>query len=126
MPPYLTLPVEKGGRGPKHDEHPLLCWVYAESGGHVFPAIFVMAGSRTSWDASDLLILLHASAQLGINSVVCSGRARPWIILVLGALVGFLWAQDFFAGSGIIGSELFPTRVRARASGIYLQRSARH
>jgi MFS family permease len=30
--------------------------------------------------------------------------------------VGF-FGTGFFAGSGIIGSELFPTRVRARALG---------
>src|SRR5215475_15220131 len=41
---------------------------------------------------------------------------QQWIILVLGAMVGF-FGTGFFAGSGIIGSELFPTRVRARALG---------
>src|SRR5260370_40041490 len=36
--------------------------------------------------------------------------------MVLGTLVEF-FGTGFFAGSGIIGSEIFPTRVRARALG---------
>jgi MFS family permease len=37
-------------------------------------------------------------------------------LLVLGALVAF-FGTGFFSGAGIIGSEIFPTRVRARALG---------
>jgi len=39
-----------------------------------------------------------------------------WILLVLGTLVAF-FGTGFFSGSGIMGSELFPTSVRARALG---------
>jgi MFS family permease len=41
---------------------------------------------------------------------------QPWILLVLGAVVAF-FATGFFSGSAITGSEIFPTRVRARALG---------
>jgi len=51
-----------------------------------------------------LLIPLYAAA-----------RAQ-WLILILGALVGF-FGTGFFSGSGLVGSEIFPTRVRARALG---------
>ncbi|MGA9901307.1 MAG: MFS transporter, partial [Terriglobales bacterium] len=37
-------------------------------------------------------------------------------LLVLGAVVAF-FGTGFFSGSGLIGSEIFPTRVRARALG---------
>src|SRR6185437_4668083 len=40
----------------------------------------------------------------------------PAALLVLGAVVAF-FGTGFFSGSGIIGSELFPTHVRARALG---------
>jgi len=36
--------------------------------------------------------------------------------MILGALVAF-FGTGFFSGSGLIGSELFPTSVRARALG---------
>ena len=38
------------------------------------------------------------------------------VLLVLGTVVAF-FGTGFFSGSGIIGSEIFPTRVRARALG---------
>jgi len=44
-----------------------------------------------------------------------AARAQ-WLILILGALVGF-FGTGFFSGSGLVGSEIFPTRVRARALG---------
>ena len=44
-------------------------------------------------------------------------RARaPWLIMLLGVLVAF-FGTGFFSGSGIIGSEIYPTSVRARALG---------
>jgi MFS family permease len=43
--------------------------------------------------------------------------ARPeWVLLIVGALIAF-FGTGFFSGSSIIGSEIFPTRVRARALG---------
>jgi MFS family permease len=42
---------------------------------------------------------------------------QPAVLLVLGAVVAF-FGTGFFSGSGIIGSELFPTSVRARALGL--------
>jgi MFS family permease len=39
-----------------------------------------------------------------------------WVLLVLGATVAF-FGTGFFSGSGLIGSEIFPTSLRARALG---------
>jgi dipeptide/tripeptide permease len=41
---------------------------------------------------------------------------QPWLILVLASATAF-FGTGFFSGSGIIGSEIFPTRLRARALG---------
>jgi MFS family permease len=38
------------------------------------------------------------------------------VLLVLGTLVAF-FGTGIFSGSGIVGSEIFPTAVRARALG---------
>jgi MFS family permease len=42
--------------------------------------------------------------------------SKPWMLLLLGTPVAF-FGTGFFSGSGIIGSEIFPTRLRARALG---------
>ena len=52
-----------------------------------------------------LLIPLYAAAR------------SQWVLLVLGALVAF-FGTGIFSGSGIVGSEIFPTAVRARALGV--------
>ena len=41
---------------------------------------------------------------------------QPAVLLVMGTVVAF-FGTGFFSGSGIIGSEIFPTSVRARALG---------
>jgi MFS family permease len=38
------------------------------------------------------------------------------LLLVMGTVVAF-FGTGFFSGSGIIGSEIFPTQIRARALG---------
>jgi MFS family permease len=54
--------------------------------------------------ASALLIPLYAAAR------------SPSRLLVLGTVVAF-FGTGIFSGSGIMGSEIFPTAVRARALG---------
>jgi MFS family permease len=51
-----------------------------------------------------LLVPLYAAAR------------SEWALLVLGALVAF-FGTGYFTGSGLIGSEIFPTRLRAQALG---------
>jgi MFS family permease len=47
---------------------------------------------------------------------IYAAARSQWTIMVLGAMVAF-FGTGFFSGSGLIGSELFPTRVRSRALG---------
>jgi MFS family permease len=54
--------------------------------------------------AAALLVPAYASAQ------------SPLVLLVVGAAVAF-FGTGIFSGSGIMGSEIFPTSVRARALG---------
>lgn len=42
---------------------------------------------------------------------------QPWALLTLGTLTAF-FGTGFFSGSPILGSEIFPTSVRARALGL--------
>jgi MFS family permease len=47
---------------------------------------------------------------------VYAAVVQPWAVLVVGTVLAF-FGTGFFSGSGIIGSEMFPTSVRARALG---------
>ncbi|MCU1253773.1 MAG: major facilitator superfamily transporter [Candidatus Angelobacter sp.] len=112
MPPYLTLPVEKGGRGLSMMNTTTLLVTLNLVG--MFPGYLCYG-----WFADKLgrkrSLILYTLCAAGLIPLYAAART-PWVILILGALVGF-FGTGFFAGSGIIGSELFPTRVRARALG---------
>ena len=112
MPPYLTLPVEKGGRGLSMMNTTTLLVTLNLVG--MFPG-YLFYGLAADKLGRKLSLILYTLCAAGLIPFYAAART-PWIILVLGALVGF-FGTGFFAGSGIIGSELFPTRVRARALG---------
>ena len=112
MPPYLTLPVARGGRGLSMMNTTTLLVTLNLAG--MFPGYlcYGWVADKLGRKRSLILYTLCAAALIPLYAAA----REPWIILVLGALVGF-FGTGFFAGSGIIGSELFPTRVRARALG---------
>ncbi|HEY2391701.1 MAG TPA: MFS transporter [Candidatus Angelobacter sp.] len=112
MPPYLTLPVERGGRGFGLMSTATLLVTLNLVG--MFPGYLCYGwvadklGRKTS-------LILYTLCAAGLIPLYAAARTQ-WIILILGAMVGF-FGTGFFAGSGIIGSEIFPTRLRARALG---------
>jgi MFS family permease len=112
MPPYLTLPIEKGGRGLSMMNTTTLLVTLNLVG--MFPGYLCYGWVADKFGRKRSLIFYTLCAA-GLIPLYALART-PWIILVLGAFVGF-FGTGFFAGSGIIGSELFPTRVRARALG---------
>jgi len=112
MPPYLTLPIEKGGRGLGMMSTTWLLVTLNLVG--MFPGYlcYGWVADKLGRKRSLILYTLCAAALIPLYAIA----RQPWIILILGALVGF-FGTGFFAGSGIIGSELFPTPIRARALG---------
>ncbi|HLY92501.1 MAG TPA: MFS transporter [Candidatus Angelobacter sp.] len=113
MPPYLTLPIEKGGRGLGMMSTTWLLVTLNLVG--MFPGYlcYGWVADKLGRKRSLILYTLCAAALIPLYAIA----RQPWIILILGALVGF-FGTGFFAGSGIIGSELFPTPIRARALGL--------
>jgi MFS family permease len=112
IPPYLSLPVSEGGRGFGVMSTTGLL-VFLNLAG-MFPGYlsFGWFADRLGRKRAFLFYLLCAAA-----IVPCYARARnPLALLVLGAAVAF-FGTGFFSGSAIIGSEIFPTRIRARALG---------
>jgi MFS family permease len=113
IPPYLSLPVDQGGRG------------FSQLGATAFLVFLNLVGmfpgyisfgffaDRFGRRPAFFLYLLGAAVCVPIYAMA----RRPWEILLMGAVVAF-FGTGFFSGSGIVGSELFRTRVRARALGI--------
>jgi MFS family permease len=112
MPPYLSLPVEQGGRGFGVMGTTTLMVVLNLFG--MFPgyASFGWVADYLGRRKSFLIYTFMASLLVALYATV----RRPWLLLVVGTVVAF-FGTGFFSGSGIIASEIFPTQVRARALG---------
>lgn len=112
IPPYLSLPLSQGGRGfGLMGTTGLL--VFLNLAG-MFPGYvsFGWVADKLGRKRSFLLYLLGAAVLVPIYAQARSEVA----LLLLGAIVAF-FGTGFFSGSGIIGSEIFPTALRARALG---------
>jgi len=112
LPPYLSLPVDQGGRGFGVMGTTTLLVVLNLFG--MFPgyASFGWVADRLGRRRSFLLYTFMAAVLVPIYALA---RQPAWI-LVIGTVTAF-FGTGFFSGSGIIASEIFPTRVRARALG---------
>jgi MFS family permease len=112
LPPYLSLPVEQGGRGFGVMGSTTLLVVLNLFG--MFPgyASYGWVADRLGRRRSYVLYTLIAAILVPLYAIA---RA-PWLILILGTATAF-FGTGFFSGSGILGSEIFPTSVRARALG---------
>jgi MFS family permease len=113
IPPYLSLPVEQGGRG------------FGVMGTTTLLVVLNLVGmfpgyASFGWVADYLgrrkSFLLYTFTAALIVPIYAQARA-PWAVMVLGTVLAF-FGTGFFSGSGIIGSEIFPTEVRARALGL--------
>ncbi len=113
IPAYLALPVANGGRG------------FSALGFTEFLVILNLCGMLPGYLAFGIiadkfgrkrsLIIYLAFAAL---SVLFFAVARqPWVTLLSGCITAF-FGTGFFTGSGILGSELFPTPIRATALGV--------
>jgi MFS family permease len=113
LPPYLSLPVDQGGRG------------FGVMGMTTLMVVLNLCGmlpgyASFGWVADHMgrrnAFLLYASSAALLIPLYAAARSET-ALLVLGTLVAF-FGTGIFSGSGIIGSEIFPTAVRARALGV--------
>src|SRR5437763_5970539 len=112
MPSYLALPVEAGGRGFQVMGTSTLLVVLNLAG--MFPG-YITFGWVADWLGRKRSLMLYTLCAALLIPLYAAARA-PWAIMLLGTLVAF-FGTGFFAGSGIIGSEIFPTSVRSRGLG---------
>jgi MFS family permease len=112
LPPYLSLPVEQGGRGFGVMGTTTLLVVLNLFG--MFPgyASFGWVADHIGRRKTFLVYSLMAALLIPLYAM---SRSQG-VLLVLGTLVAF-FGTGIFSGSGIMGSEIFPTAVRARALG---------
>jgi len=112
LPPYLSLPVAQGGRGFGVLGMTTLMVVLNLCG--MFPgyASFGWVADHIGRRTAFLAYTLVAACLIPLYAMARS----QMLLLVLGTLVAF-FGTGIFSGSGIMGSEIFPTAVRARALG---------
>ena len=112
IPPYLSLPQSKGGRGFSVMGTTTLLVVLNLFG--MFPGYcsFGWVADHFGRRKTCLIYCLMASFLIPLYAAARS----PVALMVLGTVVAF-FGTGMFSGSGIIGSEIFPTSVRARALG---------
>ncbi len=112
LPPYLSLPVSQGGRG---------FGVMGTTTLLVVLNLFGMLPGYASfgWIADYLgrrkAFLIYSLTAALLIPLYAAARS-PVLILVVGTAVAF-FGTGIFSGSGIMGSEIFPTSVRAGALG---------
>ena len=112
LPPYLSLPVEQGGRGFGVMGMTTLMVVLNVCG--MFPGY-----ASFGWVADHIgrrnAFLVYSLIAACLIPLYAAARSQG-VLLVVGTLVAF-FGTGIFSGSGIVGSEIFPTAVRARALG---------
>ncbi len=112
LPPYLSLPVEQGGRGFGIMGTTTLLVVLNLFG--MFPGYlsFGWVADHIGRRRSFMLYTFMAAVLVPLYAMARS----PVALLALGTMVAF-FGTGMFSGSGIIASEIFPTGLRARALG---------
>jgi MFS family permease len=112
LPPYLSLPVSQGGRGFGVMGTTTLLVVLNLFGMLPGYASFGWVADHVGRRKAFLIYSLTAAFLIPLYAAARSSIA----LMVLGTVVAF-FGTGIFSGSGIIGSEIFPTNVRARALG---------
>src|SRR5580765_1718227 len=112
LPPYLSLPVSQGGRG------------FGVMGMTTLMVVLNLCGmfpgyASFGWVADHIgrrkAFLYYSLAAALLIPIYAAARSQT-VLLIVGTLVAF-FGTGIFSGSGIMGSEIFPTAVRARALG---------
>ena len=112
VPSYLQLPVGQGGRGFPAGLTTTMLVALNLTGMLPGYASFGWVADKLGRRNSFVLYTLLAACLVPLYA----HASDPKMLLLLGTPVAF-FGTGFFSGSGISGSELFPTRVRARALG---------
>jgi MFS family permease len=113
IPAYLALPVAKGGRGFSALDFTAFLLVLNLCG--MLPGYLAFGFFADKFGRKRSLIIYLGLAALSVPFFAIARES--WLILLSGCITAF-FGTGFFTGSGILGSELFPTPIRATALGV--------
>jgi MFS family permease len=113
IPAYLVLPVDRGGRG--FAALSLTGFLVTVNLVGMLPGYLLFGWFADRFGRKRTFALYLAVAAVAVP-FLAAARQPGWI-LIFSCLAAF-FGTGFFTGSGIIGSEIFPTESRATALGI--------
>jgi MFS family permease len=110
-PRFLSLPVAQGGHGLSIVNTSawtivMQCGTFA--GYLSFGSIAARFGAKRTY----IGYLVVAAAAVPVFAAV----ANPWLLLIVGPVVGF-FGTGYFSGFAVIAADLFPTPIRGTAMG---------
>src|SRR3954454_2546313 len=113
IPAYLALPLERGGRGFNSLDFTTFLTLLNLCG--MFPGylLFGVLADRVGRKRTVICYLVLAA----VSVPAFATATRPAVILITASITAF-FGTGFFVGSGLLGSELFPTAIRATALGV--------
>ncbi len=112
IPTFLSAPPSEGGRGLSSTQMTLLLVIINLAG--MFPG-YATFGWMADWLGRRRAVILYTLAAAALVPLYATVTS-PLMLVVFGSPLAF-FGTGFFSGSGIMGSEIFPTSVRARALG---------
>ncbi|MBV9937016.1 MAG: MFS transporter [Acidobacteriaceae bacterium] len=113
IPAYLALPIERGGRGFNQVDFTTFLVLLNLCG--MFPGYLLFGVLADRFGRKRTLIGYLLLAALSVPGFAW---AREPGFILLTASVSAFFGTGFFVGSGVLGSELFPTAIRATALGV--------
>jgi len=113
IPAYLSLPLARGGRNFNALDFTSFLVVINLCG--IFPGYLLFGVLADRIGRKRTLVSYLVLAALTVPAFAAA--RRPGVILLTACIAAF-FGSGFFTGSGILGSELFPTPIRATALGV--------
>jgi MFS family permease len=113
IPAYLVLPVSQGGRDFQLGSMATFLTILNLTG--MLPGYLLFGVLADKFGRKRTLIAYLLMAALMVSLFAAS--RQPALILLTATVTAF-FGTGFFTGSGILGSELFPTPIRAAALGV--------
>ncbi len=113
IPAYLALPEARGGRDFSAFGFTAFLTILNLAGMLPGYLLFGILADRFGRKRTTVLYLVLAAVSVPAFAMA----RRPGLILLTACITAF-FGTGFFTGSGILGSELFPTAIRATALGV--------
>jgi len=113
IPAYLSLPIAKGGRDFSRLDFTSFLAILNLCG--MLPGYLLFGVFADKFGRKRTILIYLALAAISVPAFAFA--RRPGLILLTASIAAF-FGTGFFTGSGILGSELFPTAIRATALGI--------